>query len=183
MPIIKTLHKIRILLSLSGSTHRRVLLPVVTVALFALTPIEVDAAYNNIHFNGAISNSGSCQITIRNNGNLGVSSDLKTLSSKIAGGVNASVDLRTTGVYKLSVDTPSVFAVSPLGGDTGVTRTASFSGYDLNSSASFAERTSPIYASGTNMRTRMTIYFVASRPTMYPSGHYEALTIVRCEPS
>lgn len=142
-----------------------------------------DAAYNNIHFNGAISNSGSCQINVVRNGTLGVSTNLRTLSSKITGGLTGNVILRTTGIYKLSVDTPAVFAVSPLGGDTGVTRTASFYGYDMNSSATFAERTAPIYANGTNMRTNMSIHFVATRPTNYPGGHYEALTIVRCEPA
>ena len=142
-----------------------------------------DAAYNNIRFNGAISNSGSCQINVVRNGALGVATNLRTLSSKIAGGLTGNVILRTTGIYKLSVDTPAVFAVSPLGGDTGVTRTASFFGYDMNSSATFSERTAPIFANGSNMRTNMSIHFVASRPTVFPGGHYEALTIVRCEPA
>lgn len=94
--------------------------------LSATMPLE--AATGNVVFTGAITTVDNCAITIRFNGTLGASANLRQLSSKIAGGSEASADLFMSGRHRVQVDTPSVFAVAPSGADTGVTRTTSWSG-------------------------------------------------------
>jgi hypothetical protein len=139
------------------------------------------ATYGNVHFTGAIPTAGSCTIVVTQNGGLKVSSDVKQMSSKFVGGTPGMADVNSNGVYQLSVTTPPTFTVGPVNADLNVTRQVLFSGYDLNSSASFAERSTPIYANG-NIRTRMTINFAAQKTTgTFTTGHYQALTWVRCE--
>ena len=139
------------------------------------------AAYGNVRFTAAIPTAGACTIVIRQNGGLKVSADVKQMSSKFVGGTPGMADVNSNGFYQLSVTTPPTFTVGPLNADTNVTRQVLFSGYDLNSSASFAERSAPIYANG-NIRTRMTINFAAQKTTgTFPTGPYQALTWVRCE--
>lgn len=146
--------------------------------LSATSPLE--AATRNIVFNGAISTAGNCAITVRNNGTLGVSANVRQLSSKIPGGSQASADVFMSGRHRVSVDTPGVFAIAPNGADTGVTRTTSWSGNILPAGASWPERTTPLGFIGTGS-IRTFIDYVADRPTAFPSGRYQALSVIRCE--
>jgi hypothetical protein len=88
------------------------------VTLSATMPLE--AATRNIVFNAAITTAGNCAITVRFNGTLGVSANLRQLSSKIAGGSQASADIFMSGRHRVQVDTPGVFAIAPNGRRPGV---------------------------------------------------------------
>ncbi len=139
------------------------------------------AAYGNVVFVGNIPTAGACTIVVTQTGGLKVSPDVKQMSSKFAGGTSGMADVNSIGTYQLSVTTPPVFDVGPFDANTNVTRQVLFSGFDQNSGATFAERTTPIYASG-NVRTRMSINFAAQKTTgTFSTGHYQALTWVRCE--
>ncbi len=146
--------------------------------LSATFPLE--AATRNIVFNAAISTAGNCAITVRFNGTLGVSANVRQLSSKIAGGSQASADVFMSGRHRVSVDTPGVFAIAPNGGDTGVTRVTSWNGNILPAGASWPERTTPLGFIGTGS-IRTYIDYVANRPTAFPNGQYQALSVIRCE--
>lgn len=144
----------------------------------ATSPLE--AATGDVVFNGTISSVGLCTITIRYNGTLGVSTNLRQLSSRIAGGAEASADVWMSGRNRVSVDTPSIFAVAPNDGDTGVTRSTTWRGNILPAGSSWPDRTTPLGFIGTgNIRTY--INYVANRPTAFPGGHYEAISVIRCE--
>lgn len=147
-------------------------------SLATISPLE--AATANIVFNGTISSAGNCAITIRYNGNLGVSTNLRQLSSRIAGGSEASADLWMSGRHRVSVDTPTVFAIAPGGGNTGVTRSTEWRGNILPAGTSWPDRTTPLGFTGTGS-IRTYINFVANRPTAFPGGHYEAISVIRCE--
>ena len=151
------------------------------VSFLALSASPAISAYGNVHFTGAIPTAGACTIVVVQNGGLIVSSDVKQMSSKFVGGTPGIAQVNSNGFYQLSVTTPPNFTVGPVDADTNVTRQVLFSGYDLGSSASFAERSTPIYANG-NIKTRMTINFAAQKTTgTFTTGHYQALTWVRCE--
>ncbi len=150
-------------------------------AFIALSASPAMAAYGNVHFTGAIPTAGACTIVVMQNGGLKVSADVKQMSSKFVGGTSGIAQVNSNGYYQLSVTTPPTFTVGPVNADLNVTRQVLFSGYDLNSSASFAERSAPIYANG-NIRTRMTINFAAQKTSgTFTTGNYQALTWVRCE--
>ncbi len=150
-------------------------------AAFALFASPALAAYGNVRFSGAIPTAGACTIVITQTGGLKVSSDVKQMSSKFVGGTPGMADVNSNGFYQLSVTNAPNFVVGPADADTNVTRQVLFSGFDLNSGASFAERSAPIYANG-NIRTRMTINFAAQKTTgTFSTGRYQALTWVRCE--
>jgi hypothetical protein len=151
---------------------------VASAILSATFPLA--AATSNIVFNGTISSAGNCAITVRYDGTLGVSANLRQLSSKITGGSEASADIFMSGRHLVSVDTPGVFAIAPNGADTGVTRTASWSGNILPGGTSWPERTTPLGFIGTGS-IRTFINYVADRPAAFPSGHYQAISVIRCE--
>jgi hypothetical protein len=146
--------------------------------LSGTSPLE--AATRNIVFNAAITTAGNCAITVRNNGTLGVSANVRQLSSKIAGGSEASADIFMSGRHRVSVDTPGVFAIAPNGGDTGVTRTTTWRGNILPGGANWPERTTPLGFIGTGS-IRTFVNYVADRPTAFPNGHYQAISVIRCE--
>jgi hypothetical protein len=146
--------------------------------LSATSPLE--AATRNVVFNAAITTAGNCAITVRNNGTLGVSANVRQLSSKIAGGSEASADIFMSGRHRVSVDTPGVFAIAPNGGDTGVTRTTSWRGNILPGGASWPERTTPLGFIGTGS-IRTFVHYVANRPDSFPNGSYQAISVIRCE--
>jgi hypothetical protein len=146
--------------------------------LSGTSPLE--AATRNIVFNAAITTAGNCAITVRNNGTLGVSANVRQLSSKIAGGSEASADIFMSGRHRVSVDTPGVFAIAPNGGDTGVTRTTSWRGNILPGGTSWPERTTPLGFIGTGS-IRTYVHYVANRPDSFPNGSYQALSVIRCE--
>jgi hypothetical protein len=184
--IPKMKHALKSISSLRGRTGRPLrsgtfaglALLVSAATLSATLPLE--AATRNIVFNAAITTAGNCAITVRFNGTLGVSANLRQLSSKIAGGSEASADVFMSGRHRVQVDTPGVFAIAPNGADTGVTRTTSWSGNILPGGASWPERTTPLGFIGTGS-IRTFINYVADRPTAFPNGHYQALSVIRCE--
>jgi hypothetical protein len=173
-PTLKTICKLR---------TRRAALAGLAAILSAVTfsaTLPLEAATRNIVFNAAISTAGNCAITVRNNGTLGVAANVRQLSSKIAGGSRASADVFMSGRHRVQVDTPGVFAIAPNGGDTGVTRTTSWSGFILPGGTSWPERTTPLGFIGTGS-IRTFIDYVANRPDTFPNGSYQAISIIRCE--
>ena len=167
----------------SGSRYRmRALagMALIVAASGLATTQPLEAATANIVFNGTISSAGNCAITIRYNGTLGVSTNLRQLSSRIAGGSEASADIFMSGRHRISVDTPTVFAIAPNGGNTGVTRTTEWRGNILPAGASWPDRTTPLGFIGTGS-IRTYINYVANRPTAFPGGQYEAISVIRCE--
>lgn len=157
---------------------------VVTFA-FAITfmPTQLGAATGNVVFNGNITNNNLCAITVEQDGALGVASNMRQLSSKIAGGSAGVARVLGLGNFNISAVTPSVFAVGPTGANTGVTRQVRYSGVRLlGGGANFAEKSGLLLTPVTGLhQTRVTMHFIADRPTAFPQGHYEALVVLRCE--
>jgi type 1 fimbria pilin len=147
------------------------------------------AATGNVTFYGNINSTSSCQVIVNNHGTLGVSGNVRQLSSKIAGGGPGRVTILQAGVYSISASTLPAFSVAPVGGDAGVTRQVLFNGVATNLITGFSltipERngTPGIRVNSFGMRSRVNldINFIANRPTAYPSGPYEAIVVVRCE--
>ena len=152
-------------------------------AVILVLPVSLEAATGNVVFNGNISNNNLCLITIEQNGTLGVSSDVRQLSSKIAGGSAGVARVLGLGSYNISAVTPSAFAVGPTGANTGVTRQVRYSGINLlGGGATFAEKNGSLLTPVTGLhQTRVTMHFIADRLTAFPQGHYEALVVLRCE--
>ena len=153
-------------------------------SLPALIAPAAMAATGNVVFNGTISTNNSCAVLVQQDGTLGVKSDFRQLSSKIAGGAPGIADVIAVGNYNLSAITPSVFAVGPSAANTGVTRKVLYSSANLlGGGAAFAERDGSIPAPVTGLSwSRVTMNFDATRTgTTFPSGHYEALVVLRCE--
>ena len=147
------------------------------------------AANGNVTFYGNINSTSSCQVIVNNHGTLGVSGNVRQLSSKIAGGSPGRVTILQAGVYDISAATLPAFSVAPVGGNTGVTRQVLFNGVATNLITGFSvtipERNgSPgirVNSFGMRSRTNLDINFIANRPTSFPSGPYEAIVVVRCE--
>lgn len=136
------------------------------------------AAAANVSFNGLILDS--CAVTLGVPGALGIDSTGRTLASSEAGGVSgAAAVLTTSGAYKLEVDPPSSFAVSPAG-----------SAPDSISASYTASGVTSVMAqaAGTPLNLNLGLTNVAVNTTatrsasIFPSGIYRVDVAVRCVP-
>jgi hypothetical protein len=151
---------------------------------FALSAVPLEAATGNVVFNGNVTPNNYCSIAIQQTGTLGISANVRQMSSKIAGGISGKANVLALGNYNLSAVTPSIFAVGPLGADTSVTRQVLYSGTNLlGGGATFAEKNGSLTTPITGISyTAVNMNFVADRTgSTFPSGHYEALVVLRCE--
>jgi hypothetical protein len=141
------------------------------------------AAQDSVQFMGNITDNNSCVITLIQSGELGVSPDMRQLSSKLAGGRPGIADITSRRNYFISVDGPSFFMTAPAGGNNGVTFTTTYSGTDISRGRNFAEQpgSQAVRLRGNVSTTRVNIHLVANRPDNFPGGDYSALTVVRCE--
>lgn len=149
----------------------------------AALPSASYAAQDNVQFWGNITINNPCVVVLGRQGQLGVSPDLRQLSSKISGGVSGVADIYSMVAYQISVDGPTFFATAPGGGNNGVAFTASYSGSSILRGVSFPEqpgnqqvRLNPGFSI-----TRVNIHLVANRPDAFPGGDYTAIATVRCE--
>ena len=140
-------------------------------------------AQGNINFWGNITTNNACVITLVQSGVLGVSTDGRQLSSKIAGGQPGIADIASMRNYDISVDGPSFFMEAPNGGNDEVTFTTTYSGQSINRGRDFAEQpgSNKVKLRGATSTTRVNINLVASKTTGFPGGTYRAITTVRCE--
>ena len=146
-------------------------------------PGTPEAATSNVVFNANITANNRCTIVVEQDGALGVASNLRQLSSKIAGGSAGVARVTGQGRYDISAVTASVFAIGPTDANTGVTRQVLYSGARISGGgATFAEKDGSLLTRVTGQHsTRVTMHYVANRPTAFPGGHYEAIVVLRCE--
>jgi hypothetical protein len=163
-----------------------------TVAVIALSAAlggNANAATGNVTFVGSINSASTCALIVNQNGHLGISANLKQLSSKITGGTPGKVTILQTGTYDVSATTLPTFASGPTGADTGVTRQVKMSGSATNLITGFTVTIPELdgapgfrVLSGTNKsRVNLDINYIADRPTSFPTGFYQSIVTVRCE--
>ena len=158
-------------------------------AVFSLSAMTAQAAQNNVIFQGNVNSNSSCTVIVDQHGDLGVSSNLRQLSSKIAGGRAGKVRILQTGTYDISAATPNFFSSGPVGANTGVTRTVTMLGSAVNLISGFTvtipERPGApgfrVLSGSQPSRVNLDIHYVANRTTNYPTGYYQSIVTVRCE--
>lgn len=167
-----------------GIGSRTMAVAALLAASVASGSAPVFAATGNVTFEGTIDTNASCAITVQQNGRFGISSDFKSLSSKIAGGQVGIADVLAIGSYDISATTFPTFTAAPSGGTTGTTLQSLFSGTSLLFGVNFAERpgTSPVTLPAGLSYTRVNAHLVASRVgSAFPTGFYQGIVVVRCE--
>lgn len=147
------------------------------------------AATGNVTFSGNINSASTCTVIVNNNGTLGVSGNVRQLSSKIAGGTPGRATVLQRGIYDIYATTLPAFSVGPTGADIGVTRQVLFSGVATNLVSGFSVTIPEMNAFpgirvnsfGQDSRVNLNLHFIADRPTSFPSGPYQATVVLRCE--
>lgn len=152
-----------------------------------VTPTE--AATGNVIFQGNINSTSSCVIAVNQQGDLGVSANLRQLSSKITGGRPGKVTILQRGIYTVTAIALPFFSSGPAGADTGVTRSVRMSGSAVNLVSGFTVAIPEmdgapgfqVNSFNNNSRVNLDIHYIADRITNYPSGFYQSIVTVRCE--
>jgi hypothetical protein len=137
----------------------------------------------NMQFSAEVTPPNACTMILGRDGELGISVDKKTLSSKIAGGLSGIVDVFSFGSFDVTADAPSGFSTAPASGNVGVSMATRFSGIDIFRGRTFSERDGDLpvtLRSGISI-TRLNIHLIATRPTEFPGGDYTGVVTVRCE--
>ncbi len=159
-----------------------------TIALSSLA-VSAYAATGNVIFQGNINSTSSCVVVVNQQGDMGVSANLRQLSSKIAGGRPGRVTILQRGIYDVTATTLPFFSAGPAGADTGVTRQVRMSGSAVNLVSGFTVAIPEMNGSpgfrvnsfNNNSRVNLDIHYIADRTTNYPSGFYQLIVTVRCE--
>ncbi len=149
----------------------------------AAWPSWSHAAQDNVQFWGNITTNNPCVVILGRQGQLGVSPDLRQLSSKLPGGLSGMVDVFALRSYDISVDSPTFFMTAPPGGNNGVSFVTTYSGAAVFGSTNFPEQpgSQKVRLKNGFSLTRLNIHLVANRPDSFPGGSYTAVTTVRCE--
>jgi hypothetical protein len=137
----------------------------------------------NMEFSAEVTPPNACTMLLRRDGELGISVDKKTLSSKLTGGLSGIVDVFSFGSFDVTADAPSGFSTVPASGNVGVSMATRFSGIDVFRGRTFSEQdgeTPVTLRSGISI-TRLNIHLIATRPTEFPGGDYTGVVTVRCE--
>lgn len=158
----------------------------ILAATAALSPDSAHAAQRNINFGINIYIPNACSIVLQGaGGTLGVNAAANQLSSKLAGGAPAVARVTSNSNYWLQADVVPYFTMSPTGGDTGVTFSATFAGQAINARGlTFAERPGPnrIRLRTGNSIQDITVHYNATRASgVYPAGNYRGVVVLRCE--
>lgn len=143
-----------------------------------------DASSQGVFFVGNITDANRCTVNIISDGHLALSSDMRTLSSKLAGGFGGVADVTSSRAYNMTVEAVPFFTQSPSGGNDNTTFEARFSGVSVNKGVNFAEQAGniPVKTRGANSTTRITAQLIATRTgSAFPGGSYQGQVIVRCE--
>lgn len=156
----------------------------VCACLLAPATQFAEAATGSVIFNGTVSVVNTCVITVVNDGRFGIRADQRQLSSKLAGGLGAVAEITSARNFRVSaIPTPTLSAF-PVGGNTGVTLTSTFSGQNITNGRTFADRAGnrAIRLRNGLGRTRLTVHMLATRAgTAFPSGYYQGEVVIRCE--
>jgi hypothetical protein len=165
-------------------SHWYGILAVAATAALLLPFKASQAATGSVIFNGNVSVVNTCIIQVINDGRFGIRPDLRQLSSKLAGGLGAVAEITSTRNFRVSaIPTPTLSAF-PVGGDTGVTLTSTFSGRNITNGRTFADRAGnrAIRLRNGLGRTRLTVHMLATRAgSAFPSGYYQGEVVIRCE--
>ena len=173
----KNQHRSR-LISLRAS----LLAALLTIVCLATTASHVDAA--GVTFSADVTPPDACTIFLRRDGDLGLSADKKTLSSKIAGGLSGIADVFSGGAYDLYAETTNLFSIAPLGGNSGTNVVSRFSGIDVFRGRTFVEQdgATPVRLRSGLSITRVNVNLIATRTgSEFPGGYYTGVVVVRCE--
>lgn len=154
--------------------------------LLACVPVhgpELMAAQGNVQFGVNLTTNNSCVVVVQSGGTLTTNANGTQLSSKNAGGQAGIADVYSISRYRISVDAPPFFLVSPPGGNDNVTFSATFSGRSLYRGRNFNERsgTRSVRLRRGYSVTRVTANVVADRTQAFPAGTYQTVAILRCE--
>jgi hypothetical protein len=159
-----------------GASLRHAAAPASRFAALALIGSLISSAAHattgNVTFQGNINSASTCVVIVNQNGKLGISANIRQLSSKITGGVPGKVTILQRGTYDVSATTLPAFAAGPTGADTGVTVTIP----EMDGAPGFR-----VLSGVSNSRVNLDIHYIADRPTSFPSGYYQSIVTVRCE--
>ena len=140
------------------------------------------AVQSGVAFGGTVALRQVCQIIVSTpeGGTLAASPDLVELSSRQVGGDPGTAEVRATNAaFSISIDSPAGFTSMPVGGDTGVTLSSTYSGAGATV---FADQPG---TTAVNMKKGLTIvstHFIASRVgDTFPEGSYAGELTLRCE--
>lgn len=148
------------------------------VASLAFVAPAANAADATVPFTGLV--TSTCVLTVGTPGVMGASTDFKTLSSTVAGGVPGSVSALSTGTaFKVSAIAPTAFTVSPAGGGDSVAFNANYSASGATTIGNTPGTTATTLHSGvTNISVNLN---AAKSSGTFNGGAYAAEVIVRCE--
>lgn len=125
-------------------------------------------------------NKHFCAIVVTQPGRLAPSPDNMELSSRQAGGTPGRAEITATNSsYNLSIDPPGGFDLSPSGGSTDTSFSATFS---ATGSTSFAETPGAVAMDIKRGVSQIEANFIAMRnDSPFPAGNYSAQLVLRCE--
>lgn len=150
----------------------------VMAAVAVLAPVQLNAATQNIPFNGTVADT--CVITMGSNGTIVPNAGYTQLSSTFAGGAAGTATiLATGGGQNVSATAPASFSAAP-GSAAGSTFTAT---YDLSGATTAlgvaGATTTNLNAGSTNVAVDLT----AAHPSgTFEAGTYTATVVLTCEP-
>ena len=153
-------------------------------------------AQAQVPFNsGVILSQETCEIVVNSAGVMTTNAGETVLSSQEAGGqggVATVTSRKLTGNppglgprFSVTFEAPSTFTTMPVGGDTGVTFEARFSGVSISRGRNFNNRlgSRPIRLRRRGVSiTEITGDLIATRTgSTFPAGTYSAIGTLRCE--
>ena len=141
----------------------------------AAAPLAL-AAKAGVQFEATV--SPVCTLTVTDNGLMVVSSDLRTLSSGLAGGDAGVVSLSTTGGVTISVD-PVTLVTPPAGDATTTTWTPTYLLSGTHSVGATGVAT-PLPDAGAST-VSVNLEGTKSGSDTFAAGSYQATVTVRCE--
>lgn len=156
--------------------YSKIALGVMVASLALLRPAS--AANGNIPFAGNLVNL--CIINVVSGGNLGISSNYRTLASGQPGGTLGRATVTTTGAgMMLSVDQPTAFDSAP-GDDTSPT--TFLARYRTTGATVIGGLTSASNALGRGL-TNVQVHLRTSKSgaNTFAAGDYTATVVLRCE--
>src|SRR5690606_16174623 len=150
--------------------------PALVLVLASLSAWPAAADTIGLLFDATV--DAGCTHSVNSNGTMVASSDLQTLSSKLAGGSPASLTLSTTGGVDLSLD-PVTAVTAPAGTVTTTTWTPTYSTSGAHTIAETGGTTS-LTSPGTST-VSVDLVGAKSGSDRFAAGNYQATVTVRCE--
>ncbi|MGL4489401.1 MAG: hypothetical protein ACRCU5_08160 [Rhizobiaceae bacterium] len=160
-----------------------VIASLVTLASFAAPSVNTASAAE-VFFGADLSSPNACTINVVRDGDFGISADMRTLSSKLPGGLSAIADVTSQRPYWVSAIATDYFTTGPVNSSLNTDFEARFSGTDIFRGRNFPEQlgTDAVRLRGNLSVTRLNVHLIATRTgSSFPTGTYVGNVTVRCE--